>query len=138
MKVAALLEKRRGIVLTAHTHSFSRVTRTTAGGRISQMCFTSMGVDWSNNQLLRKFFGNQLKEENNWEGFLKVVRKGMADSKHAEVLLEDLEGLANAGKFTGEFFARKSGFAILDVTDRGVQVKLFTDDSGIPVKILNL
>ena len=30
MKVAALLEKRRGIVLTAHTHIFSRVTRTTS------------------------------------------------------------------------------------------------------------
>ena len=138
MKVAALLEKRRGIVLAAHTHVFSRITRTTSGGRVSQMCFTSMGVDWSNHHLLRKIFGNSLKTEYDWEGFLKSARKGMSESKHAAVLLEDLHGLAIAGKFTGEFYARKSGFAILDVTDRGVQVKLFTDDSGIPVKTLDL
>ena len=138
MKVAALLEKRRGIVLTAHTHRFSRVMRTTARGQVSQMCFTSMGVDWHNNHLWRKMFGNSLPEECNWESFLKEARKGMSRSKHAAVLLEDLHGLVIAGKFTGEFFARKSGFAILDVTDRGVRVKLFTDDSGNPVKILNL
>ena len=138
MKVAALLEKRRGIVLTAHAHRFSRVVRITPRGRVSQMCFTSMGVDWHNSRLWRKMFGNSLEEEYSWESFLNTVRKGMSRSKHAAVLLEDLEGLANAGKFTGEFFARKSGFAILDVTDRGVQVKLFTDDSGIPVKTLNL
>ncbi|MBO4632384.1 MAG: metallophosphoesterase [Lentisphaeria bacterium] len=138
MKIAALLEKRRGIVLTAHTHVFSRVTRTTAGGRVSQMCFTSMGVDWHNNHLLRKLFGNPLTEECNWESYLKIARKGMADSKHAAILLEDLYGLEISGKFTGEFFVRKSGFAILEVTDRAVQVKLFVDDSGIPAKILNL
>ena len=96
-----------------------------------------MGVDWHNSRLWRKIFGNSLKEECDWETFLKTVRKGMS-SKHAAVLLEDLHGLVIAGKFTGEFFARKSGFAILDVTDRGVQVKLFTDDSGIPVRIMNL
>lgn len=138
MKVAALLEKRRGIVLTAHAHRFSRITRTTSGGRVSQMCFTSMGIDWRNHRLLRKFIGNSLAEEYNWEGFLQIVRKGLARSKYATVLLDDLHGLAIAGKFTGEFYVRKSGFAILDVTDRGVKVKLFTDDSGIPVKILDL
>ena len=138
MKVAALLEKRRGIVLTAHAHRFSRITRTTPRGRVFQMCFTSMGVDWRNKTMMHKIFGNSLKEEYNWESYLKIARKGLAESKHAAVLLEDLYGLAIAGKFTGEFFVRKSGFAILEVTDRAVQVKLFTDDSGIPVKILDL
>lgn len=138
MRVAELLEKRRGIVLTAHTHRFSRVTRTTSRGRISQMCFTSMGVDWSNHTLMHRVFGNSLKEEYNWESFLKTARKGLAHSKHAAVLLEDLHGLEISGIFTGEFFAVKSGFAILDVTDRAVRVKLFTDDSGIPVRILDL
>ena len=138
MKIAALLEKRRGIVLTAHAHRFSRVTRTTSGGRISQMCFTSLGMDWNNHRLLRKLFGNPLPEKFNWESFLKRARKGMAEKKHAAVLLEDLHGIEISGKFTGEFFARKSGFAILNVTDRAIQVKLFADDSGIPVKILDL
>ncbi len=138
MKIAALLEKRREIVLTAHTHIFSRVTRTTSGGMVSQMCFTSMGVDWHNKRLIHRLFGNSLKEEYNWESFLEVARDDLADSKHAAVLLEDLHGLAISGKFTGEFFARKSGFAILEVTDQAVQVKLFTDDSGIPVRILDL
>ncbi len=138
MKVAALLEKRRGIVLTAHAHRFSRVTRTTARGRVTQMCFTSMGVNWANRSLSHRIFGNSLKKEYDWESFLKAARKDMADSRHAAVLLEDLHGLAIAGKFTGEFFARKSGFAILEVTDRAVQVKLFTDDSGIPIRKLDL
>lgn len=138
MKVAALLEKRRGIVLSAHTHSFSRVTRTTPRGRVTQMCFTSMGVDWNNNHLLRAFFGNPLTEECNWDNYAKIAKKGMSRSRHAAVYLEDFHGLEIAGKFTGEFFVRKSGFAILCVTDRMVQVKLFADDTGIPVKILNL
>ncbi len=137
-EIAAMLEKKRAFVLAAHTHQFSRITRSTKNGKITQIVFTSMGEDWHNSRIIRKFFGNSLSEKYNWDQYLKMTRKNLSSSKHGQALLEEFSEIESAGKYDGEFFSRKSGFAILNVSDRNIEVRIYLDDSGKPARILQL
>lgn len=137
-EIAAMLEKKRAFVLAAHTHQFSRITRSTKNGKITQIVFTSVGEDWHNGRLIRKFFGNSLSEKCNWDQYLKMTKKRLSSSKHGQALLEELSEIESAGKYDGEFFFRKSGFAILNISDRNIEVRIYLDDSGKPARILQL
>ena len=130
MAIAGLLEKCNAVILAAHTHSFSFVSRESAGGKLAQIVFTRMGNSWYNSHLIRKWFGNPLKINYTWRTYIERLKKRRSGRKDSAGFLEELSGIERSGKFSTAFFARKSGFVMPTVNDRRVEVRIYIDDSS--------
>ena len=120
-KIRAMLAKRRGVILCAHTHTFSLVEAEGAGGRVVQLVTTSMGNAWSP--------GHKLVVAKDWAQYRAAIGKKFAEDPEA---LKQLKRLDDFGQFSGRIFKGKSGFTILDVDDRRIEARIYTDDSKKP------
>ena len=116
-----MLEKRHAVILAAHTHKFSLTTRKTAVGQIAQLITTSMGCHWTP--------GHKIKVTMNLDQFRDAVKKY---KKAAPEIPAKLNAMLNRAEFDIRVFELKSGFTVLDIDDRRVEARIYTDDSGIP------
>ena len=94
-----------------------------------------MGNSWHNSRWLRKFFGNPLKSEHNWESYVRILHSRM---RRSAGLRAELEDIVASGRFSARYYARKSGFAVLQVDDRAVEVRIYIDGSGVPAQTLTV
>ena len=127
-EIIDMLEKRHAVILAAHTHMFSLVTRKTAFGQISQLITTSMGCQWTP--------GHEIKVTMNLDQFRDAVKKHHdAVKKHhtaAQEIPVKLNAMLDKAEFNIRVFEQKAGFTVLDIDDSRVEARIYTDDSGIP------
>jgi len=117
-EVAALLETRRAVVLAAHTHIFSLIRCQSPRGSITQFVTTSMGNAWSP--------GARLVPQYQYAEYLaKVEQKG-------EKYRDRVAAMRARGEYSGQIFRNKAGFTVLDINDRRIEARVYTDDSGKP------
>ena len=120
-EIIDMLEKRHAVILAAHTHKFSLTTRKTAVGQIAQLITTSMGCHWTP--------GHKIKVTMNLDQFRDAVKKY---KKAAPEIPAKLNAMLDRAEFDIRVFELKSGFTVLDIDDRRVEARIYTDDSGIP------
>ena len=120
-KIRDLLAKRRSVILCAHTHIYSLVEAEGTGGRVVQLVTTSMGNTWSP--------GHKLPVVKDWAQYRAAVDEKFAKDPET---LKQMKKIEEFGKFSGRIFKHKSGFTVLDVDDRRVEARIYTDDSGKP------
>lgn len=137
-RIIPMLEKRRTIILAAHTHEFSWTTLTARNGRLPQLVVTSLGKFWQNSHWRRKIFGTRLGVEDSWNSFLPKMKKKLSGKRDGAALLKELDGLLAMGSFDGKVYVERSGFVVLRVSDRQVQADIYVDDSGKPGATLDL
>ena len=137
-KIAELLEKRKTLIMAAHTHVFSLISRVSKQGKLSQMVFVSLGHSWYGNSFFSRFFGNDLKVHSNWEEYERKIRDRLGRKKKTSRLLAAFDDITWMGKYKASFFSGKSGFALIRVDDRKVAVEIYIDDSGKPAQTLTV
>lgn len=125
-EITDMLEKRRAVILAAHTHAFSLVTRKSAGGTVRQLITTSMGGEWTD--------GRELKPKLDTAKYRESVAKKFAGSKSkaAQEIPVKVNAWLDQAEFDIRTFEPKSGFTVLDIDDSRVEARIYTDDSGIP------
>ena len=126
-EIAAMLETRKSVILAAHTHAFSVTERKTAKGRLVQLVTTSMGSEWTPGHALQVAFTRE-----QWRA--ATGRKGEKLPK----LAAKLDALDKSGAFSGTIYEGKSGFTVLDIDDRRIEARIFTDASGEPALTMTL
>ena len=133
-EIAELLETRRAVILAAHTHGFSLVTRTTGRGEVVQLITTSMGSEWNPQRIARtKPFG--------WKDLVersKDSEKGIKRSGGKDKLLRQWQIMESHGSYTMRRFFANSGFTVIEATPEGVTAYLHGDDSGSPAEKIEL
>ena len=126
-EIAAMLETRRAVVLAAHTHVFSVTERKSGKGRLVQLVTTSMGSAWTPGHALQVAYTRE-----QWR--TAAGKKGEKDPK----LAAKLAALDKSGAFSGTVYKGKSGFTVLDIDDRRIEARVFTDASGEPALTVTL
>ena len=126
-EVAAMLETRKAVVLAAHTHAFSVTERKTDKGRLVQLVTTSMGSEWTPGHALQVALTRE-----QWRA--AAGKKAEKDPK----LAAKLAALDKSGTFSGTVYKGKSGFTVLDIDDRRIEARIFTDASGEPALTVTL
>ena len=126
-EVAAMLETRKAVVLAAHTHLFSVTERKTEKGRLVQLVTTSMGSEWTPGHVLQVAFTR--------EQWRTAAGKRCAKDPKLTARLEELD---KSGAFSGTIYKGKSGFTVLDINDRRIEARIFTDASGEPALTVTL
>ena len=121
-KIAAMLSRRRSVILCAHTHTYSLVEVEGNGGRIVQLVTTSMGNTWSPDD-------HKLVVVRDWPHYRAVIDEKFAEDPET---LKRLKKIDEFGKFSGRIFQIKSGFTVLDVDDRRIEARICTDDGKEP------
>jgi len=129
-RIAALLETRNTLILAAHTHSPSLITRTSARGKLTQLIVSSMGSSWGKKQVPG--------EIGDWESYAAAVKKRFPQSRHSERDGKRWAEWEKSGAFTLRQFSGNAGFVILDVDDEGVTARCFNDSSRKPAVTLKL
>ena len=133
-EIAALLETRRAVILAAHTHGFSLVTRTTRRGEIVQLITTSMGSEWNPQRIARtRPFG--------WNDLIarsKESEKGVKRSGGKDKLQRQWQEMESQGSYTLRRFFTNSGFTVIEASPEGVTAYLYGDDSGHPAETIKL
>lgn len=121
-EVTDLLETRRAVVLAAHTHTFSLFRRKSEKATLVQLITTSMGNAWKP--------GGTLKVR----AVMDDVLTQWSKTRHGEKIHTQIEALmSRGGTYSGTIYEPKSGFTVLDIDDRRIEARIFTDDSGKPV-----
>ena len=129
-KIAAMLEKRNTLILAAHTHSPSLATRTTDGGKLTQLIVSSMGSSWSPKRAKGKCV--------NWASFVKSVEEGIQKAKKSEKASRQWANWKSSGRHTFRHLFRNSGFAVLEIDDNQVVAHYYTNTSAKPAATLKL
>ena len=122
-----MLETRKSVILAAHTHAFSLTERKNDKGRLVQLVTTSMGSEWTPGHALQIALTRE-----QWR--TAVGKKG---KKYPE-LAAKLDALDKSGTFSGTIYKGKSGFTVLDIDDRRIEARIFTDTSGEPALTMTL
>lgn len=123
-KIAEMLETRNALVLAAHTHAPSLVTRTTERGKLTQLIVSSMGNAWTPVPGKGKI--------DDWAGYAAAVEKSIPEAKDPEKTRKQWTEWKNSGEFTFRHLFRNSGFAVLSIDDERVVMRYYTDSSGVP------
>ena len=129
-RIAELLEKRRAVILAAHTHIPSFATRTSAGGKLAQLIVSSVGCSWES-----KIVPGSHK---NWQSLLKSAEKINITGKNAAKNRKRFQELRSKGTYTFKQLFYNSGFVVLHVNDRRVEARYYTNDSSKPASNLTL
>ena len=137
-RIISLLEKRRAVILAAHTHCFSRTTLISKQGRLTQLVVASLGASWRNEFWRRKLLGNRLKMVDSWPGYVAKIKKRSSGKKESAALLSELDDIEARGTYETEHYAEQSGFVIIKVSDRRIQAEIYLDDGGSPGLSLDL
>ena len=129
-RISALLETRRTVILAAHTHIPSLVSRSTVNGKLVQLIVSSVGTAWS-----RRVSPAPLGD---WPSYAAAVKKHLAQGKNAVKSEKEWLDMESMGTYTYEQLFYNAGFAVLDVDDRGVAARYYTDGSDKPALTLPL
>ena len=127
-EIAAALETRRALVISAHTHRPSFTTRTTSKGTLPQLVVSSMGCDWSPDKILPTPLTD-------WEKFVAAAQKAKLRGRNLRIPKE-WPKLMELGKYTQRRDFINSGFVVLDVDDARVEARIFINASGTPAVTL--
>ena len=131
-RIAALLETRNTLILAAHTHSPSLITRTSARGKLTQLIVSSMGHSWG--------MKHAPGEREWWDAYTDAVKKNLADGKDSERDAKLWAEWESSGSFTYRHLFHNAGFVILDVGDEALTVRCFNTPSrkpGLTLKLLS-
>lgn len=129
-QIAAMLEKRRTLILAAHTHIPSLVTRSTANGRLSQLIVSSMGNSWR-----AKVAAAKIKD---WPGYTAAMKKAFFQGKQAANRRKQWKTMESKGTYTYKQLFHNSGFVVLDVNDRKVESRYYINGSNKPASTMLL
>lgn len=132
-EVAAMLETRKSVILAAHTHAFSVTERKNAKGRLVQLVTTSMGSEWTPGHALQVALTRE-----QWRAYMGERAALGKKSKKFPILADNLDVLDKSGTFSGTIYKLKSGFTVLDINDRRIEARIFTDASGEPALTMTL
>ena len=127
-EIAAALETRRALVISAHTHRPSFTTRTTSKGILPQLVVSSMGCDWSPDKILPTPLTD-------WEKFVAAAQKAKLRGRNLRIPKE-WPKLMELGKYTQRRDFINAGFVVLDVDDARVEARIFINASGTPAVTL--
>lgn len=130
LEVAAMLETRRAVIFAGHTHSPAVTTRTTPRGKLTQVVLSSLGHRWEPKRLMTQ-------KVCDWPKFSARVRQLPAKGKNKKlpVLWPKIEA---AGSYAMSRNFANSDFAVLDVDDSRVEIRLYTDGTEKPAETLTL
>ena len=127
-KLIPLLLSHNAIILSGHTHRFSLLTVAKGRKKLTQFVVSSIGADWGNDSVFKVEYDSVDKFiMSKKESFRKraIVQKRLAEFRKYKTTVSDV-------------YNRKSGFAVLKVTEHTVTAELHLDSSGKPAKIFIL
>ena len=126
-EIAALLEKRKTVILAGHTHSFSIVTRKSRNGKLVQLVSTSLGRDWLS--------GKKKQPSLDWNSVRDAAQKTVRGKK-AEIMKRKIEMLDSNGEYSARIYTRISGYVVLNITDKRVEAEIYTGEEKPSLKEL--
>lgn len=122
-----LFAKRGVIVLCAHTHMYGYIVYKNKDGVIPQLTVNSMGISWAPGTPLKQ----TLKSFDEWK---KNIHPRYYTREDSRKLLPNIAKFKNSDFIEySRYTSTPSGFVALEITDKKVSAKLYTDKSGKPV-----
>ena len=128
--VSKMLAKRNTLIIAGHTHVASVAALRSGDRRLTQLVVSSIGKNWTPDRVIPPKYES-------WESFSQASRK-LAKPKGRYNSQEKWKSLdKNDGRTFRQLFGN-SGFVILDIDDKRVEARYYTDASDRPKAVLQL